>query len=440
MVGMAARAGVVERWLARGEVPPRARWLIGAGLVAMLLVRGRSAVLFESDFDQYPRLGEAVLAGTDIYDARGNNWPPVFSLPCVPLAWLARLGLPVARAAWYLFNLAVAVWLLGRLAPFAAGERRPWGWRRTLAACLTGPVLLPLLLAFRFLQSNLDNQQVNLLLFALTAGGMLLILRGRPGGGGALIGVAGALKVMPLLFIPYLLLWGSPPAGLAAIGAAAAASVLPLAVFGWDRFWLYWGEFNREASDGWGVNHLNQSVYAMVDRFVGHGVRPWNAGTVPADVLPFSGSPAVPVVTGLVTLTFVGWALWAFRRRRPADPLARPLEIGAVFVASAIFCPLTWKAYLLVLLWPLVYLVAWFRRGALDAGERRVMARVLAGYAALALLPTSGLVGRRLAIYLGNLSDVTFGVLFLLGGLLWLRGRRVPPAPPQKAGRDLPRR
>lgn len=376
------------------------------------------------DFAGYVLVGDLVLSGQDIYrDAPPglNTWPPFFSLLCVPLALLARLAPYCARGVWLGLNFAllwVALKNLVRLVYHT--ELRFWsapgGW--SLAA---PEVSVPLLLSYRFILGNFDHLQVNIVIFTCAVVGLAWHARGRDLRGGALLGLAAALKVMPALFVPYFVYRGRLRIAAAAAAATAGFSLSPILLYGWPRFIDYVGAWREALAAGWGVGKMNQSVYAMLDRFVGHGIRPWDMRIL--DVLPSSGRPLVQVLLIVMLVGVTGAACWLFRGRQAADSPASLAEYSVVFIVSALFGSVAWKAYLVVLLCPCMLLVALVRCGHLKARERGGVVGALAVYFALSGLTTPGLVGKQLAGALEMLSVTTVATLILLVVVLWVRPR-----------------
>src|ERR1700722_11741561 len=142
-----------------------------------------------------------------------------------------------------------------------------WGARRgapllgCAAALLTEPVFRTMYLG-----------QVNLLLMALVIGDVA-----QPDGRrlkGAAVGIAAGIKLIPLVFIPYLLLTRRFRAAATAAGTFAATVVLGFLVVPGDStdWWLHGLFFNgsRTGFVGWGGN---QSLRAILTRFAGsiHG-------------------------------------------------------------------------------------------------------------------------------------------------------------------------
>jgi alpha-1,2-mannosyltransferase len=376
------------------------------------------------DFAGYVLVGNLVVSGQDIYRDSPpglNTWPPLFSLLCVPLAVLARPTPYLARGVWLALNFAL-LWVtlkgLVRLVYHAELRLQP------ATACLslaTPEVLLPLLLCYRFILGNFDHLQVNIVIFACAVAGLYWHARGHDLRAGALLGLAAALKIMPVLFVPYFVYRRRFRIAAATAVATAALSLFPMLIYGWQRFLDYVGAWRQALAVGWGVGKMNQSVYAMLDRFIGHRIRPGHTPVL--DVLPDSGDRFVQVVMVAVLAGVAAVACWSFRGREPADSPASLAEYSVIFIVSALFGPLAWKAYLVVLLCPCMLLVALLRRGHLGSGERRGILAALGIYFVLSGLTTPGLLGTQLAGTLEMLSVTTVATLTLLLVVLWLRLR-----------------
>jgi hypothetical protein len=406
-----------RRWT--GRVARYRPWLVWAAVAGfgLALCCRRSG-----DFDGYLAVGNLILTGGNPYRDTPpglNTWPPLFSVFCVPLALLARIAPLLAQAVWVAINLAALVLVADLLARLVYGRslRRHRG---DGGMSIGDPALLvPLVLTSRYLLSNYDHLQINLLLFALTLAGLHLQAKGRTATGGIAIGLAAALKVMPALFIPYLAYRRRWRPALVAAGAAAALSVSPALVVGWSRFVDYVSAWRAMVARGWSVGKMNQSVFAMLDRLIGHGMIPFDqAGR--NGVLP-SGQPLVLVVLGAAMIVVVLLGVRTFRGHiRPDGPLALA-EWSVVFICAAVFGPVTWKAYLVVLLLPNTLLFSIGRTPGVPARLRRGCAGILLASWAVGGLPAPGVVGNAVAQTLDMSSAMTVSALGLLFGLFWIR-------------------
>jgi hypothetical protein len=402
----------------------RATRVVVLVLAAVLLGSAIRNVKEDGDFRGYMEVGELVLRGGDIYaDSRPdvNTWPPLYAVVCIPFALLARGSVYLARSVWLALNFACIVALF-RLAVDLV-YRRPLVLtaRPGAVALVSGAVLGPLVLSARFLLGNLDRLQINMVILAACLLAATWIVRGHTRAGGALIGFAAAVKVLPIFFLPYFAWkrwWG---AFTAALATGAVASFAPVLVFGPERFVAYVRHWLALSAGSWPVRKGNQSVYAMVDRLYSHDAVVWD---VSHRRLTASNDPVVAaIVYGLLALVAVCVVLAARRGGRAPSSPAVTIEIAIVLCVTVLFAPLAWKHYFVFLL--LGQFVLWraaFGDGyGLPPSAQRRCAWMLGISYALTTLTVRGVVGKSLAQTLETMSAVTLGAFVVLAALLYLR-------------------
>lgn len=406
-------------------------------IAAILLASGLRNIREAGDFRGYLEVGELVLQGADIYaDARPdvNTWPPLFAVASVPFALLARVHVYLARGTWLLLNVACIVALVRMVVVLVHHTPLALEAAPGRIALVSAAVLGPLVLALRFLLGNLDRLQINLVILTACVAGCLWIARGRPVAGGAIIGVAAAVKVLPIFFVPYFAWKHWWRACAAAVAAGAAASLAPVVVFGPERFLAYARHWVALSAGSWPVRKGNQSVYAMVDRLYTHHAMIWS----PAHKrLTASNDPVVAaIVYGLLAVVAALFVLAMRRGGRRPDGAAVTVELAIVLCIAVLFSPLAWKHYFVFLL--LGQFVLWHAAVGdgygLDAAFRRRLTWLLALSFALTTLTVRGVVGKTLAQTFETLSAVTLGALVVLGALLLLRTRIGTPEPVEARG------
>lgn len=376
------------------------------------------------DFEGYLEVGALLLGGAHPYAEATpgvNTWPPVFGLVCIPLALVAQASVLLARGLWLVVNLAALLWCVHLVTGLV--------WRRPLALdprrrgvpLASVAVLAPLVLAYPGVTGNFFHLQINTIVFAVVLTGLACHARGRHAAGGVLIGVAAALRVMPLVFVPYLVWRGHWRTALAALVTFVLVSLAPALAYGWDAFADWTRSWWDAASTGWGSGYWNQSIEAMWDRTVGLDLG--SLLDAPTEITPASGEPVVKILTAATLGLLAVTALLVFRgRSRPAG--RRDLaEWSIVFLVGAIGGPVCWKHYLVVLLLPLALLVRVRRAPGEDQVDRRIALALLVSTFLLITLPSRDFVGRWLAVRLETASTFTLGCLILLAGLFVLRRR-----------------
>ncbi|SEO99381.1 glycosyltransferase 87 family protein [Amycolatopsis saalfeldensis] len=226
-----------------------------AGLTAIAGCRWLYGLPLGVDSTVYRAGALAVLRGQPLYDPLLALDPEsALELPFTYPPSAALLFLPLA-----LFP-AQLVWLL-----FAVGTVLAlWSVLRRFSG--TRPVLLLVLLAvLEPVWRSIGLGQVNALLMALVVWDVLPSRDRRYGG--VLIGLAAAVKLTPLIFIPHLFLTGRRADGFRALAAFSGASAIGALVLPGDsaRYWTSAVVDNRNAgSVGWVGN---QSLHGMLARF-----------------------------------------------------------------------------------------------------------------------------------------------------------------------------
>lgn len=430
----------------------RARSLLVLAILGIVFLASAARnIKEEGDFVHYIEAGARVLHGTDIYAGAGpdavNTWPPLFAVVCVPFALLADVSVYLARGVWLVVNALLVAAMLRMVVELVYG--RPLALRAADGiAVASGAFLGPLVLTSRFLLGNFDRLQINLFILFGCLLGCRWLTRGREGVGGAAIGVAAAIKVLPVFFVPYFLCkrWWRALGGMLVGGAVASAA--PILVFGPTRWWSYVRFWLRLAAGGWPVRKGNQSVYAMVDRLYSHGAFYW---TPAAKRFKASDDPVVAaLVYGTLAVIALLFALAARRGGRTPRTPAAVTELAVVLALSVLFSPLAWKHYFVFLL--LGYTVLWraafvadpplpegYATGlaphlreardpmlapwGLSTAERRRIAALVAVSFVLTTLSVRGVIGKHLSLHLETLSVVTVGALVAVAALLYLRAR-----------------
>jgi alpha-1,2-mannosyltransferase len=209
----------------------------------------------QADLQVYLGAIDTVTHGDPLYSYAAANgdpftYPPFALLALFPAGWAP---VEVVRVVW---TLATCVSALGLAWLLARGLGRP-RWPLVLASA-------SLLLMSAPLQSGLRFGQVSVFLvvlaFADAAG--LVPDRWR----GVAIGLTGAIKLTPLLFVPYLLVIGERRAALRATGVFAGAAVVAAVVLPRDSavFWTHAVFTTSRVGD---LSLLgNQSVNGMLTR------------------------------------------------------------------------------------------------------------------------------------------------------------------------------
>jgi alpha-1,2-mannosyltransferase len=253
--------------------------------------------------------------GGSLYDfaAAGTGapftYPPFAGLVFYPFAYL---NTTVLMVMWTIATV-VAVVVMARIVGKSASE----AWQAPLKVAMAGSALLLFLAAP--VSSNMRFGQVSIFLVLLVLLDTMKIVP--PKFNGVAIGLASALKLTPLIFIPYLWMAGQRRAAINALGTFVVASGLTWLVL-FDESMRYW---TVELRDVERVGNIatggNQSI---------------NGALLRLDYPDSVRTAAVLVIGGAL----VAVALWrASQMAKRGRLLAATVVVGA---ASLVFSPVSW--------------------------------------------------------------------------------------------------
>lgn len=315
------------------------RLVVLAAATVFVVVNGANALHKGGDADVFFEGGRRILQHRPLYEgsgaATGFIGPPMQALFFAPFSWLADMSPAAAKLAWYALNLACLAAGIGLWASVARGKAGPPSRSpRSLE------VILPVAATLLPIQTNFEHQNINALLLALTGGAAWLTTRARDAPGGALVGLATALKAFPALLIVPLAARGRWKGTGAALITAAALTVLPAIATGPAAFAADFERWLAISSSGWPIRNNNQSLLAAIDRFTGAwtetGVR--SASDAPLALMLF--------VAAAILLLLLG-VRWLFRTR---ETPSIPMEMAGVLALAVLTSPIAWDHYWVLLL------------------------------------------------------------------------------------------
>jgi alpha-1,2-mannosyltransferase len=254
-------------------------------------------------------------------DHLGFTYPPFSALLFAPFAHFPPRACEVVFS-WVNLGALFAIIVVSLRAVCAALDKRTllwWGLALVLPVVLFDPVRQTFLLG-----------QVNIILALMIVADLTMDL---PVPRGILIGLAAAIKVTPIILIPYLFLTRQGRAGLRAVGAFAAAAVLAAAV-NTSTSWSYWTHYIRDPQRAGMLSWIgNQGVLGATERMLGRTV----------------ATPTTFVIVVTVGVLGLLIAAGAYRRSSPV------LGLLVVEATESLASPVSWSHHFI---W-MILLVAW---------------------------------------------------------------------------------
>lgn len=270
-----------------------------------------------SDFGLYYASARNLLEGRSIYTNEYYN-TPMMTVLVLPFA---LLPLPAAAVVWSFASLASYL-LTG------------WLILKELNTRLSFPALILLtgfgLCWFPF-EEGISLGQVSVILAMLVFVGWALVRNGRTVSGGAVLGLAAAVKLFPGIILVYLLFRKQWKAALSMAISAAAFTLLSFLITGWQDFLVFIRTIILNPSP-YTTIPLNLSIKGVTDRLFSGG--PW--------VDPIASSPVLTqglwIILSLACLVVMVYQLRTFPQTKAGDDRAFAITLFAMMLIS----PITW--------------------------------------------------------------------------------------------------
>ncbi len=271
---------------------------------------------------------ESMLQGHGLYDYAmplTTGPSPFLYPPFAALIMLPTQALPLGSVVtgWYMIQVAlttILVWLMVRDAGWKGRPSVPVGaWALVV---VSAPVML-----------NINLGQISLPIMILAVADFIVLpARWR----GTLIGLAGAIKLTPMFFLPYFLITRQWRAAINASAAFGASTLVGFVALPHESF-RYWTSivFNSSRIPGLG-SPKNLTIFG--------DLKMWH--------VPNSVQGPLWAFLALSVAVFALWAGW--RHYRAGEPIAAAIVIG---IATTAIGPIAWDHHLVWLVLAGVYIV-----------------------------------------------------------------------------------
>ena len=207
------------------SVPAWLKVVIRSGLVLLAVGEFYNCVFVcDHDFLWHHDFGQAFL-NDQVYAKTGQQH------------YLPGRAMIDASTAWLPYRLNRALWFLGTCAGLAYCTRF---WSRvggSPAKNWLGPASIALFVGITYINRDLAECGLQLFLLLLLTAAYASLIRGRSWLCGFWLGLAVAYKVMPIIFLPFLLWKRQWKAAGSMAAAMLSLSLLPAVFLGWEKNW-----------------------------------------------------------------------------------------------------------------------------------------------------------------------------------------------------------
>ena len=326
--------------------------ILGYGIVAAIL-----DLRLGVDSTVYRSGALTLLHGESLYDATTLHYEPYWALlpftyPPTAALLFAPLALMPGQVAWGLLGgvSVLAMTLVIRIS--VAQVKRMPSWMSPARITL---LLAVLLLALEPVWRTVSLGQINLILMAMVVLDVLVVCTESGGRwrryGGVLTGVAAAVKLTPLIFVPHLFITGKKADGFRALGTFFVLQLLMFTVAPHDAL-LFWG---KAVSDPGRTGPVyiagNQSLNGLIARL--SSLAPWTL--------------QVAIAVGLLLAIPAFWLVRRFHRQRRPLPALLVTAFYGLLVS-----PVSWSHHWVWVV-PLIVFLLSRLPDRMPAGTKRVV-------------------------------------------------------------------
>jgi hypothetical protein len=400
-----------QRW-----APAAAGIVIALDFVAVALRRARHG----GDFDVSLEFGRRFLSGEHLY--RGGLHFPYLPSAAMLFSPFSLPPRPLGFALFYSLAI-VCLWLSMRMLTAMVCATSP-----ALRGCEWPVAVATLILASHYIVRDLDDGGPNLVLLALSLGGVYLAWDNREGAAGGCLGAAVSFKATAGIFIPFLL-W-KRRWRLAAYTALAATFwiALPILKMG-PSSWLAHQREWVDSAVGFALGSNDAAAYYYGEGNIrNQALRPAIAHLLAARHSCIAISPhAVSTTLALMIIGIFCWLTGRPYGERLGAAWLR--ESSGLLIMAALLAPIAWLQHL-VLAIPALYLIAadWFANHDFGFAARAAMA----AYIVFALVLNREILGKARYSVLLDYHVHTLCMLLILG-VLMLRRRTLSGRATQSA-------
>jgi len=336
--------------------------VMAVGIITAVVMWVSTMIKARGDFLLHWKFGYRLVHGIFLYtDGMHLPYPPSWAMLFAPFSFFPQR---VAMPLFFVLGFASLVVLLKILRTLTQ-KHFPVGSAR--AFWLTAALLLIL---SRFVLRDLADGGENLFINALTWSGLFFIMRRKPLLGGALLGLAIALKCTPVLFTGYFLLKRQWAAMFTSLAFGALFFLSPVLFQGpktYGEHITFWknnvlaGISQKDPSIGvLGPEELhNKALKPMLARFLmrlpdGHPSRFRSAAYV--DFLRLEPRTAGIIIKIITLVAGLGVAWFFSRSSRDFQGVTVLWECAMVSLLMLLFSPITWGEHCVAAI-PALYLI-----------------------------------------------------------------------------------
>ena len=373
-----------------------------------------------SDFRGFLNAGNRFIEGKFLYEdsrvATNVTWPPFFAIFIAPFSLLARLSLPLSQVIWYLINAFLFILTIDIWCQLFYDQRLGWFNEGHAHSFYSLSIFIPLVLIAQSVFKVFVPLQINILVLFLMSLSFLHLREEKNYLSGFWLGLISAIKVFPVLVLPYFIYRKKFKALFICIVTGLVLTVVPVLRYGWGNYlhnlqvWI-----QISLLGGYPLGGLNQSMYAMIGRWVASDPFIIMSERIPAPPVDSAGSiAAIWLYRGFYLMLLGAFFYWLHKRNYKS--LA--VEAAFMIVLAMLFSPIAWRNYWIITFPGYFVLYNLYLKD--DAKDKVLFYSIWISFFLVTVLQVVGQSNGALrGFFMSVISNQTLGALLLLFGLLY---------------------
>jgi hypothetical protein len=373
-----------------------------------------------SDFRGFLIAGDRFIEGRFLYEdsrvATNVTWPPFFAIFITPFSLLARLNLPLTQVIWYIINALLFLFTIDIWCRLF--YERPIGWfsENKPHSFYSLSIFIPLVLIAQSVFKVFVPLQLNILVLFLMSLSFLHLKEEKNYLSGFWLGLISAIKVFPVLALPYFIYRRKFKALFVCVVTGLVLTLGPILRYGWGDYlhnlqvWI-----QISLSGGYPLGGLNQSMYAMIGRWVASSPFIIMSQKLPTPPLDSLGSiAALWLYRGFYILLLGIFFYWLYKQ----NYRFLAMEAAFMIVLAMLFSPIAWRNYWIITFPGYFVLYNLYLKD--DAKDKVLFYSIWISFFLVTVLQVVGqIIGPLRGFFMCVISNQTLGALLLLFALLY---------------------
>lgn len=303
------------------------------------------------DFRGFLSAGDRFIEGKFLYEdskvATNVTWPPFFAIFISPFSLISQFSLPLTQVLWYLINALLFLMTMDIWCRLFYEKKMNWFVEDKPHSFYSLSILIPMILIAQCVFRVFVPLQINILVLFLMSLSFLYLKEEKYCLSGFWLGLISAIKVFPVLVLPYFIYRKKFKALIICIVTGFVLTLAPILRYGLEDYihnlqaWI-----QISLLGGYPLGGLNQSIYAMIGR--------WVASDPFALIFQKLPAPEIGSMESIITLwlyrgLYLIILITFFYLLQKKNYKFLAVEAAFMIIMAMLFSPLAWRNYWVII-------------------------------------------------------------------------------------------